>query len=267
MTEVSPYIIECNDLVVKYGERTVLNGVNLKVRRGETFVILGGSGGGKSTLLRTLVGLQPCHSGDIRINGQLFTAMSERERLEARKKMGMCFQGSALFNSHTVADNVAMPLREHTKLDRTTIDIMTTIKLELVGLGGRGDLYPSQLSGGMKKRAGLARAMAMDPEIIFYDEPSAGLDPIVAAGLDALIRKLQHTFGLTSIVVTHELPSVKLIADTICMLKDGHVVEMGTPEQLAASADPFVRQFFDRRPDDEDQDNPEYIRSLTQGSD
>jgi phospholipid/cholesterol/gamma-HCH transport system ATP-binding protein len=158
---------------------------------------------------------------------------------------------------------VALPLREHTRLEESTIEIMTRIKLELVGLGGFGDYMPSELSGGMKKRAGLARAMAMDPEIIFYDEPSAGLDPIVAAGLDMLIRKMQHTFNLTSVVVTHEMESVKLIADRVCMLQAGRVVGMGDLESLRALDHPFVKQFFARKPDEEGGDESAYLRSLT----
>ena len=262
MNEKSEYIIDVRDLVVKYGERTVLDGVTFRVRRGETFVILGGSGCGKSTLLRNLAGLMRPHSGQILINGLDFTAMSDEERIEVRKKIGMCFQGSALFNSMSLADNVALPLREHTRLADSTIEIQTKIKLALVGLGGFEDYLPSELSGGMKKRAGLARAMAMDPEIIFYDEPSAGLDPIVAAGLDMLIRKMQSTFNLTSVVVTHEMASVKLIADTVCMLSGGRVVGMGTPGTLEQSDHPFVRQFFERRPDEESDSRDEYIRSL-----
>jgi len=257
-------IIQVRDLVVKYGERTVLNGVTFDVFRGETFVILGGSGCGKSTLLRNLVGLMRPHSGTIIIKGQDFTAMNDGQRIEMRKKMGMCFQGSALLNSMTVGDNVALPLREHTRLNESTIEIMTKIKLELVGLGGFEDYLPAELSGGMKKRAGLARAMAMDPEVIFYDEPSAGLDPIVAVGLDELIRKMQTTFNLTSIVVTHEMASVNLIADRICILKGGSIVEIGTPEQIRRSAHPFVQQFLQRRPDDEGADTEKYLRSLTE---
>ncbi len=257
-------IIEVRDLVVRYGERTVLDGVSFEVKRGEIFVILGGSGCGKSTLLRNLVGLMRPHSGQIRIFGEDFTAMSDARRVELCKRMGMCFQGSALFNSMSVGDNVALPLREHTRLEESTIDIMTKIKLELVGLGGFDRYMPAELSGGMKKRAGLARAMAMDPEIIFYDEPSAGLDPIVAAGLDSLIRKMQHTFNLTSVVVTHEMESVKLIADRVCMLKAGRVVGLGSLETLQTSREPFVRQFFERRPDEEYGDDAAYLRSLTE---
>jgi len=257
-------IIEVRDLVVKYGDRTVLDGINFQVRRGEIFVILGGSGCGKSTLLRNLVGLMRPYSGRILINGQDFTAMNDEERTDARKRMGMCFQGSALFGSMSVGDNVALPLREHTRLEESTIEIMTKIKLELVGLGGFGDFLPAELSGGMKKRASLARAMAMDPEIIFYDEPSAGLDPIVAAGLDGLIRKMQHTFNLTSVVVTHEMESVKQIADTVCMLERGRIVGLGALEELRALDYPYVQQFFARRAQDESQiDSAEYLRSLT----
>ncbi len=264
MADKDDNFIEVRDLVVKYGERTVLDGITFDVKRGEIFVILGGSGCGKSTLLRNLVGLMRPFSGTIKINGQDFTAMSDEQRIEVRKRMGMCFQGSALFNSITVGDNVALPLREHTKLEESTIDIMTKIKLELVGLGGFGGFMPAELSGGMKKRAGLARAMAMDPEVIFYDEPSAGLDPIVAAGLDQLIRKMQSTFNLTSVVVTHEMESVKLIADRVCMLKEGKVVGLGDLEDLQKLDHPFVQQFFARRPDEEGTgDDAAYLRSLT----
>ncbi|NUM53716.1 MAG: ABC transporter ATP-binding protein [Candidatus Hydrogenedentes bacterium] len=263
MSEKNGPIIEVRDLVVKYGDRTVLDNINFTINRGEIFVILGGSGCGKSTLLRNLVGLMRPHSGQILFNGEDIAAMSDAGRVEVRKKLGMCFQGSALFNSMSIGDNVALPLREHTKLEESTIEIMTKIKLELVGLGQFGDYLPSEISGGMKKRAGLARAMAMDPEVIFYDEPSAGLDPIVAAGLDALIRKMQSTFNLTSVVVTHEMASVRLIADRVLMLLAGKVVGYGKLDDLQQSDHPFVRQFFDRRPDDESDNRDDYIRSLT----
>lgn len=257
-------LIEVEDLVVKYGDRTVLDGINLTIKRGEIFVILGGSGCGKSTLLRNLVGLMRPYSGKIIFDGKDYTAMPDSGRIEIRKRMGMCFQGSALFNSMTVGDNVALPLREHTPLEESTIQIMTRIKLDLVGLGGFEDFMPSQLSGGMKKRAGLARAMAMDPVVIFYDEPSAGLDPIVAAGLDLLIRKMQQTFGLTSVVVTHEMESVKLIADRVCMLDKGRVVAVGDLDTLRKMDHPFVQQFFDRRPNEErGSDDDAYLRALT----
>lgn len=263
MAEHHEPIIAVEDLVVRYGDRTVLDGVNFDIREGEVFVILGGSGSGKTTLLRNLVGLMRPAAGRILIKGEDFTAMTEDERIELRKKMGMSFQGSALLQSISVADNVALPLREHTELEESTIDIMTRIKLELVGLGGFEKYLPSELSGGMKKRAGIARAMAMDPEFIFYDEPSAGLDPIVAAGIDQLIRKLQETFKITSVVVTHEMESVKLIADRVCMLKDGQVVDIGTYEELEGSDHPYVQQFFARRPDDDQSTDAAYARALT----
>ncbi len=264
MTQQADAIIEVDGLSARYGAHTVLDGVSFRVRRGEIFVILGGSGSGKSTLLRNLVGLMRPAAGRIVLNSQDFTAMDEAERLAVRKKMGMCFQGSALLNSMTVLDNVALPLREHTRLKSSTIDIMARIKLELVGLGRFGRYYPPELSGGMRKRAGVARAMAMDPEIICYDEPSAGLDPVVAAGVDKLIRKMQQTFHLTSVVVTHELASVDLIADTVCVLHDGQVLAIGPPDEVKRSSHPYVQQFFSRQPEAEVSDNNEYIRSITQ---
>ncbi len=265
MAEADSNIIEVRGLSVKYGERTVLDGISFDVRRGEIFVILGGSGCGKSTLLRTLVGLLRPNAGQILMNGQDIACMNDEQFMPFRRRMGMCFQGSALLNSLSVADNVALPLREHTKLEESTIDIMTKIKLELVGLGRFEHFLPSELSGGMRKRAGLARAMAMDPEIIFYDEPSAGLDPIVAADLDVLIRKMQQTFNLTSVVVTHEMSSVEVIADRVCMLRPGgRIAAMGTLDEVRRSNEPFVQQFFQRRPnEEEEQDNEMYIASLT----
>ncbi len=249
-------ILEVRDLIVKYGETVVLNKITFDIRRGENFVILGGSGCGKSTLLRNLVGLMRPSAGTISYNGDNFSGMTDAERVDVRKKMGMCFQGSALFGSMSVSENVALPLREHTNLDDNIISIMAQMKLDLVSLGHRGGHMPSELSGGQKKRAGLARAMAMDPDIIFYDEPSAGLDPIVAAELDMLIRKMQHTFNLTSVVVTHEMESVKLIADTICMLKPGpeggHIVYLGPAEGFYTSEHPDVIQFRERKPTEDE---------------
>jgi len=261
-TEKPEPIIQVRDLVVCYGDRRVIEGVSFDIMRGEIFVILGGSGCGKSTLLRNLVGLMRPTEGTIHINGQDFTAMSDDERTEIRKRIGMCFQGSALFGSMSVGDNVALALREHTKLEESVIQTQVRMKLQQVGLGGCEDYLPSELSGGMKKRAGFARAMAMDPNIIFYDEPSAGLDPIVAAGLDGLIRRMQSTFSLTSVVVTHEMASVGLIADRVCFLKNGRVAALGTLDEIGMSDHPFVKQFLDRRPEDETQDNEDYLRSL-----
>lgn len=263
MSDTNEPIIAVENLVVRYGDRTVLDGVTFEIHRGEIFVILGGSGSGKTTLIRNLVGLMRPNSGRILVKGEDFTSMDEDDRIERRKRMGMCFQGSALLNSISVGENVALPLREHTKLEESTIEIMTKIKLELVGLAGFEDYLPSEISGGMKKRAGIARAMAMDPEIMFYDEPSAGLDPIVAAGIDALIRKMQATFDLTSVVVTHEMESVKLIADTVCVLNKGRVVGIGSLDELRESEHPYIEQFFARRPDDEAAGEADYARYLT----
>jgi phospholipid/cholesterol/gamma-HCH transport system ATP-binding protein len=262
MSDNRPTIV-VEDLVVAYGDTVVLDGVSFDVADGEIFVILGGSGSGKTTLLRTLVGLKEPRSGRILIHGEDFTAMTANEREDLRRSMGMCFQSAALLGSLTLSDNVALPLREHTRLEESTIEIMTQIKLELVGLGGAGDLMPSELSGGMRKRAGIARAMAMDPELLFYDEPSAGLDPIVAAGIDELIRTMQSTFNLTSVVVTHEMESVRLIADTVCVLHKGQVAGIGTFDELEASDHPYIRQFFDRRPETPETSNSAYTRSLT----
>ena len=255
-------ILKVRDLVVRFGTRTVLKGVNLDVHRGETLVILGRSGCGKSTLLRHMIGLEKPTSGTVMLRGRDITRMSEDEMVQILKKVGMLFQGSALFNSMDVGDNVALPLREHTKLEESTIQIMTRIKLELVGLSGFEDFRPAQLSGGMKKRAGLARAIAMDPEILFCDEPSAGLDPIVATGIDQLILKLQRAFKMTIVVVTHELASVFTIADRIAMLHEGQVVAYGTPDEIKSSDNAFVQQFLHREPDETDLDPGKYLDSL-----
>jgi phospholipid/cholesterol/gamma-HCH transport system ATP-binding protein len=257
-------IISIRDLVTHYDGRVILQGINLDIRRGETMVILGRSGCGKSTLLRHLVGLSAPTSGRIIIKGFDLTAMMEEEQVPVRRKLGMLFQSAALFNSMTVAENVALPLREHTELEPSTINIMTRIKLELVGLAGFENFTPDQLSGGMKKRAGLARAIAMDPEILCCDEPSAGLDPVVAVGIDNLILKLQRAFKMTIVVVTHELASVFMIADRIAMLHQGRIVALGTPEELRATNDPVVKQFMNREADEEEVDRERYLNSLVE---
>lgn len=254
-------IIAIRDLVAHYGRRPILKGISLDIFRGETMVILGRSGCGKSTLLRHLVGLAPPTSGQVFIKSQDITRLSEAELAAVLRKIGMLFQGAALFNSMTVGENVALPLREHTPLEDSTIRIMTRIKLELVGLAGCEDFMPAQLSGGMKKRAGLARAIAMDPDILFCDEPSAGLDPVVAVGIDELILKLKRAFNMTTVVVTHELASVFKIADRIAMLHDGQVIALGTVAELRASTHPVVYQFFNRLADEE-ADRAEYLNTL-----
>src|SRR5437773_9828611 len=243
--------ISLRDLRVSYGEREILHGISFDVVHGEALVILGGSGSGKSTLLRTLVGLERPSSGEIWLKGKNIAAISADEMDEIRKKIGMCVQGGALFGSMTVGENVALPLREHTELEESTIEIIVRMKLEQVGLAGFEDYLPSQLSGGMKKRAAVARAMAMDPEILFFDEPSAGLDPIIAAGIDNLIVKLKEAFRITIVVVTHELASAFLIADRLVLIDKGNIVALGTKEELRSSAHPRVRQFLDRVPEPE----------------
>src|SRR5438034_1099735 len=231
---------------------------------GWTFVLLGGSGAGKRTLLRTLVGLERPSSGEIWLKGKNIAVISRAEMDELRKQIGMSFQGGALFGSMTVGENVALPLREHTKLENSTIEIIVRLKLEQVGLTGFEDYMPSQLSGGMKKRAAVARALAMDPEILFFDEPSAGLDPIIAAGVDELILELKKAFHMTIIVVTHELASAFLIADRMLLIDKGSVVALGTKEQMRSSTHPRVRQFLDRIAEPAVSEELDYLQMLTE---
>jgi phospholipid/cholesterol/gamma-HCH transport system ATP-binding protein len=256
-------VLSIRNLHVAYGEREILHGVSFDVLAGETVVILGGSGSGKSTLLRTLVGLERPTSGDVILRGKNLCALSEEEWRELRQHIGISFQSGALFGSMTVGENVALPLLEHTQLDPATIEIMVRLKLNEVGLSGYEDYMPAQLSGGMKKRAAVARAMAMDPEILFFDEPSAGLDPIIAAGIDQLLLKLKEAFGITIIVVTHELASAFLIADRMVLLDKGHIVAVGTTAELQASAHPRVRQFLDRVAEPELSQEIDYLQMLT----
>jgi phospholipid/cholesterol/gamma-HCH transport system ATP-binding protein len=257
-------MISLRNLRVSYGEREILHGISFDVMRGETMVILGGSGSGKSTLLRTLVGLERPNSGEIWLKGKNLAALSTAEMDEIRKKIGMSFQGGALFGSMTVGENVALPLREHTKLEDPTIEIILRLKLDQVGLSGFENYMPSQLSGGMKKRAAVARALAMDPEILFFDEPSAGLDPIIAAGVDELILDLKKAFRMTIIVVTHELASAFLIADRMVLIDKGNVVAIGTPAEMRASTQPRVRQFLDRVAEKEVTQELDYLQMLTE---
>ncbi len=263
-TQQTDAMISLRDLHVQYGEREILHGINFDVQRGETLVILGGSGSGKSTLLRTLVGLEKPSQGQIWIRGRDIAAISSSELDEIRKKIGMSFQGGALFGSMTVGENVALPLREHTKLEASTIEIIVRLKLDQVGLSGFEDYMPSQLSGGMKKRAAVARALAMDPEILFFDEPSAGLDPIIAAGIDELILELKKAFHMTIIVVTHELASAFLIADRMVLIDKGRVVAIGPTEEMRSSAHPRVRQFFDRVAEPAVEQELDYLQMLTE---
>ena len=258
------FMISLRDLRVSYGSREILHGLNFDILRGETMVILGGSGSGKSTLLRTLVGLQRPSSGRIFITGKDIATIPVAELDEIRKKIGMSFQGSALFGSMTVGENVALPLREHTKLEESTIEIMVRLKLEQVGLAGFEDFMPSELSGGMKKRAAVARALAMDPEILFFDEPSAGLDPIIAAGIDQLILELKKAFKMTLVVVTHELASAFLIADRMLLIDKGNVIAIGPVEEMRNSKQPRVQQFLNRVAEPEVEKEMDYLQMLTE---
>jgi phospholipid/cholesterol/gamma-HCH transport system ATP-binding protein len=228
-TDISPDtpVITVRDLVKTFGGRTILSGVNLEVYPGEMVVIMGGSGCGKSTLLRHMVGTYIPDRGGVTVLGENVCTTDEDALDAVRKRFGILFQSGALFNSMTVGENVALPLREHTPLDEDTIDIMVKIKLEQVGLRYAVDLMPSEISGGMKKRAGLARAIALDPDILFYDEPSAGLDPVTSAEIDFLMMGLAKKLGVTSVVVTHEMDSAFRIADRMVMLDKGVVLKEG----------------------------------------
>ena len=217
-------VIRCKGIVKRFGDQTVLSGVDLEVYPGETMVIMGGSGSGKSTLLRTLIGSHKPDEGTVELFGENICHLNEEDLNEVRKKFGILFQSGALYNSMTIAENVALPLREHTELDDEIIDIQVKIKLELVGLREDAGKFPAQISGGMKKRAGLARALALDPKILFYDEPSAGLDPVTSAQIDQLIIALSHKLGVTSVVVTHEMDSAFTIADRMAMLDRGKML-------------------------------------------
>ncbi len=223
-------IIRTRGLVKRFDGKTVLDGINLDVMPGETMVVMGGSGCGKSTLLRVMIGSFVPEEGTVELFGREISSLDEEGLNEIRRRFGILFQSGALFNSMTVAENVALPLREHTNLDPDIIRTMVKIKLELVGLREHADKFPAQISGGMKKRAGLARALALDPRILFYDEPSAGLDPVTSAEIDQLILDLTRKLQVTSVVVTHEMDSAFTIADRMAMLDKGRMLVVETRE-------------------------------------
>jgi phospholipid/cholesterol/gamma-HCH transport system ATP-binding protein len=243
----SPYV-QVENLVARYGNRTVLDGVSLTARRGEITVILGASGCGKTTLLRHIVGLLTPASGRVLIDGQDLHRASEEEQEAILRNVGMSFQGGALFNSMTLEGNVALPITEHTRADQETARTLARMKLALVGLERAAHLLPSEISGGMKKRAAVARALALDPALLLFDELSAGLDPITARELDELVLRLKEQFDMAILIVTHELSSIQTIADQAVMLDAGKVLAAGTLEQVRAMDHPQVRAFFDRRP-------------------
>lgn len=237
------------DLSVMYGKHPVLEGINLEVDRGEVIVLLGASGSGKSTLLRQIIGLERPNSGTVHVKGVDINRCSEQELDSLRRSFGVAFQEAALFGSMTTKENVEMPLRELTALADPVIDIMSELKLASLGLEEAGQLMPEELSGGMKKRAAIARAAALDPELLIFDEPSAGLDPIVAAELDELILVLKRMFEMTIVVVTHEMASAFRIADRVAFLYHGSLVAVQDRHAFQASNDPRIRQFIDRVPE------------------
>ena len=255
-------VIEVRDLVAHYGERRILNGVSMDVYAGEIMVIIGGSGSGKSTLLRHVMALEHGTSGTVKILGRDPAALDAKEALDLRKKIGVAFQGGALFSSMTVGENIMLPLYEHTVLDRTTMEIMARLKLEVVGLAGFEDLMPAELSGGMVKRAAFARAIIMDPKILFCDEPSAGLDPVIAAALDNLLLRMREAMGMTIVVVTHELESAFRIADRITVLDQGRILLTGTAEELRETKSERIQNLLQRRTQEEIVDPEEYLERL-----
>jgi phospholipid/cholesterol/gamma-HCH transport system ATP-binding protein len=242
-----PYV-EVENLVARYGNRTILDGISCSARRGEITVILGGSGSGKTTLLRHIVGLLTPAAGRVLIDGRDLHSASEDEQEAILRNVGMSFQGGALFNSMTLEENIALPIIEHAHADRATARILARMKLALVGLERSARLLPSELSGGMKKRAAVARALALDPTLLLFDELSAGLDPVTARELDELILRLKAQFDVAILIVTHELSSIQMIADQAIMLHAGKVLAAGTLDEVRSLDHPHVRAFFDRRP-------------------
>ena len=242
-------MIEVDGLVRKFGDRAVLNDISFNVHRGDTLVIMGGSGCGKSTLLRHMIGSMKPTSGTVKLFGEEVTAMKERELIRIRLRFGMLFQSGALLASLTVGENVALPLLQHTDKSVDEIEEIVEQKLQMVGLTGFEDLRPDEISGGMKKRVGLARALALDPELLFSDEPTSGLDPIMTAVIDELTMKLTRGKGMTAVVVSHDMTSAFRIATRMIMLGHGGIVAQGTPDEIRASSNPEVQQFINGEPD------------------
>ena len=237
-------LIEIINLHKSFNSNHVLRGVNLCIERGETMVVIGGSGSGKSVLIKHIIGLLTPDEGSVVVDGVDIARLSERELNEFRKKYGMLFQGAALFDSLTVWENVGFALMQHTTLSKEEIRETAEKKLEMVGLKGIEDLMPSELSGGMKKRVGLARAIAMEPEILLYDEPTTGLDPIMADAINNLIVEMKKKINITAVAITHDMTSAYKIGDRIAMLYEGKILEAGTPDEIKLSENPAVRQFI-----------------------
>jgi len=242
-------VVEVTDLFRKFGNRTVLNGVSLKVHRGETLVIMGGSGCGKSTLLRHIIGVMKPSAGSVKIFGDEITTKNDREIDDVRRRFGMLFQSGALLASLTVGENVALPLFHHTNMSAEEVQERVTYKLQMVGLNGFENLKPAEISGGMRKRVGLARALALDPELLFSDEPTSGLDPIMTAVVDKLTLELTRGEGMTAVVVTHDMTSAFRIATRMIMLGRGTIIAQGTPDEIRTHPDPEVQQFINGEPD------------------
>jgi phospholipid/cholesterol/gamma-HCH transport system ATP-binding protein len=241
----SEIILECKDLTVGY-DRPILEHIDLQIRRGEIVALLGGSGSGKSTLLRTIIGLLPPLAGEVVVFGQSMYELSLDERNQLLRRTGTAFQQDALFGSMSLADNVALPLRELTRLPAAVIDEMVRMRLALVGLPDMARRMPAEMSGGQRKRAALARASILDPELVFCDEPSAGLDPVIAAGIDEMLLRFRAALGVTLVVVTHELESIRAIADRAVMFAHGQIRAQGAIDELSDSDDPEVYGFFHR---------------------
>jgi len=258
------HLIQVKNLVTHYGKRKILDGVDLDVKEGEIRVIMGGSGSGKSTLLWHILGLYQATSGSINVLGKDLDKLKFHEKHDLLRNIGVSFQSGALFSSKTIGENVAFPLTEFTDLDENTIRIISRMKLEVVNLGGFQKLMPSQLSGGMIKRAALARAIVMDPKLLFFDEPSAGLDPVVASEIDDLILKLRDAMGMTIVVVTHELDSAFKIADKITVLDEGKNLLTGTVDEVKSSKIERVQDLLERRARNDTLDPDEYLKRLTQ---
>jgi phospholipid/cholesterol/gamma-HCH transport system ATP-binding protein len=255
MTTTSPLntnpdaLVELHDIRFGYGERVILDGITLTIPRGKVTALMGASGGGKTTVLRLIGGQYRAQAGSLRFDGQEVGALRPAELYAVRRRMGMLFQFGALFTDLSVFDNVAFPLREHTDLSETMIRDIVLMKLEAVGLRGARDLMPSEVSGGMARRVALARAMALDPELIMYDEPFAGLDPISLGTAARLIRQLNDTLGLTSVIVSHDLDETFHIADQVIVLANGKIAAQGTPDEVRHSTDLLVKQFVTAAPD------------------